>query len=513
MKYRIYPPIGVARLGGSTEFFVGPETSGHPGHDVDAVGTETPVETFKGADNRIKKQAARFRIFEFDDDGTGEGREFVPDDGASIEWTVKLANRKSAVNRSGHPKRRESQWTPGTRPEVLAGRESQQIDPTAKVVSGASETGALFDDGECAGVAVPLGEIRTDSSQRLLVLGADGTAGAITNPRPPLNSYYNNPNWYDNTADGTVSAKITLSDGTVVSDVSPAWVLVGPPNFAPHIPGLVTLYDVVRQVGSTHFGLSISSQPSFSKDIFPLLSRASRMQWVHDNPDESDPERDERLWKEISTDWTALADSSTSSATLRGETESQITAAQGVLSRVRLREFQKAWLAKWSAGDFEDTWNGIPDLDSTMSPANLTRAALEACVGQGFFPGIEAGVIMTDKTIYEDSPLGFDFRIDHSSLNPGDLTALMAVPWQADFLDCEDRWWPSQRPDIARQSTTNTDVKRWARGVRSAAQFPDSDSRLAMVENHEKLGFVVPESVDGQTVYVESQRDSTLPES
>jgi len=33
----------------------------------------------------------------------------------------------------------------------------------------------------------------------------------------------------------------------------------------------------------------------------------------------------------------------------------------------------------------------------------------------------------------------FDFPIDHSHVSAGDLTAQMALPWQADFLQCTTR--------------------------------------------------------------------------
>jgi len=28
------------------------------------------------------------------------------------------------------------------------------------------------------------------------------------------------------------------------------------------------------------------------------------------------------------------------------------------------------------------------------------------------------------------------------------MTKRMAVPWQADFFECNEHWWPSQRPDV-----------------------------------------------------------------
>jgi len=67
MAFRIYPSIGVARLGNDlTQFYIGSEIPGHPGFDVDDQGNETPIKQYKVDDDQIKRQAARFRLFEVD---------------------------------------------------------------------------------------------------------------------------------------------------------------------------------------------------------------------------------------------------------------------------------------------------------------------------------------------------------------------------------------------------------------------------------------------------------------
>ena len=59
---KIFPAIGIARVGNSpTEFFIGPERVGE---------TSAPEGGFKDAQGRIKRQAARFRIFGYDATGT-----------------------------------------------------------------------------------------------------------------------------------------------------------------------------------------------------------------------------------------------------------------------------------------------------------------------------------------------------------------------------------------------------------------------------------------------------------
>src|SRR5690348_18231095 len=63
---------------------------------------------------KIKRQAARFRIFEETTAGTLVP--FVPPAGAKIEWTVELANKKGAVIRDDDPP------ASPTRPVVQIGR-------------------------------------------------------------------------------------------------------------------------------------------------------------------------------------------------------------------------------------------------------------------------------------------------------------------------------------------------------------------------------------------------------
>jgi len=72
--YRIHPAIGVARLGNhETAFFVGPEGPGSAGVEIDVGGGERPLDGYK-KDGRVKRQAARFRVFAYDQDSSGDLR-------------------------------------------------------------------------------------------------------------------------------------------------------------------------------------------------------------------------------------------------------------------------------------------------------------------------------------------------------------------------------------------------------------------------------------------------------
>jgi hypothetical protein len=89
---RIHPSIGVARIGNSEQFFIGPESPGIPGNwDSDA----QKFKAFKDTQGKILRQAARFRIFQFDDAGNPL-KEVTLGDGVKIEWRVHVANRKAS---------------------------------------------------------------------------------------------------------------------------------------------------------------------------------------------------------------------------------------------------------------------------------------------------------------------------------------------------------------------------------------------------------------------------------
>src|SRR5437764_4057485 len=87
----IHPAIGIARMGSSQEFFLGPE----PGQ---------PIETNRRdatPDKLLKRQAARFRVYSCVRDGSGtlvSSEELTPAK-ATITWTVHLTNRKATAPR------------------------------------------------------------------------------------------------------------------------------------------------------------------------------------------------------------------------------------------------------------------------------------------------------------------------------------------------------------------------------------------------------------------------------
>ena len=253
--YKIHPAIGIARVGNSPdEFFVGPERIGE---------LPDPPGGFKDASCRVKRQAARFRIFAHHDDDTVEE---ITAASADITWTVHVANKKA-----GFPGRGNS--------EPAA---DLTIDPGQRTLSNPNDS-AVFDGGTISfsgqsAVEVPLGEMRTDDDGRLLVLGGDGSAASPAGNGVP--DFWGNPGWYDDVADGPVTASITLHGSGDTPAVIGAWVIVAPPKFAPHQDSITTLHDRVHQqmIDSGH--LTAPTTTSYNDDIYPILQRARDMAWV-----------------------------------------------------------------------------------------------------------------------------------------------------------------------------------------------------------------------------------------
>ena len=176
-----------------------------------------------------------------------------------------------------------------------------------------------------------------------------------------------------------------------------------------------------------------------------------------------------------------------------------------------LTKYQMAHLENWVNGAFDDDWPGQPPVPTPFEkipvadqPWALSEAALEACVGGPFYPGIEGTYdIARASTYHPESQLRREFRIDPAH-PAGFLTEKMALPWQADFADCGNYWWPSQRPDDVTTKVGGKDV-RWDRGVVGSAL----NGHQNMVDDWSKLGFVVFDAATDK--FVETERTLEAP--
>lgn len=456
--YKIHPAIGIARVGDSPDdFFIGPERIGEE---------PNPPGGFKDAQCRVKRQAARFRIFAHNDDGTVQE---IKDADAEITWTVHLVNKKAA-----HPDRGNSESAADL-----------TIDPGGRTLNGPNQR-LLFDTGEikfsgAPVTKVPLGEIRSDTDNRLLVLGGHGKSAS------PLGSgighFWQNADWYDDVSDGSVSATIKLRSDNSTPPVAGAWVIVAPPKFAPHQQSVITLYDRVLQAMIDGGLLPAPTTTSYTNDVFPILQRARDTRWVETTLGAhtwSDPVTSNPLRNAIFNRIKAPDGSGGNMPQLE-----ELSAQDG-----RLTPTQYAHMQRWRDNNFTNDWAGVPAPEPTVTPQGMDRSALEACVGAAFFPGIEAGGLPGDvRPIIVAANYFEPFRLNHSVVAPGDLSMVMALPWQADFKACDDNWWPVPRPNDVIQQGTGTSL-RWER---------NAPSSIDMVNNWSSLGFVVrqgPQNVE-----------------
>jgi len=480
---KIHPSIGIARVGNSpAEFFVGPE---RPGAHL------RPRGGYKDAQGRIKRQAARFRLFGYDTKGDLV-KEITARD-ASITWTVHLANSKAAGKQFDG-------LNPNAplRNAAIADRKSLIIDPGPRAVTG-PHSAASFDTGTFLGDVVPLGDIRTDGQARLLVLGGFGHSASPTNA--PLTTFANNDGWHDDVSDGPVSATVTLKSGGQTFNAVGAWVICPPPKFAPPIDSVITLYDVLLQVAVDKLGLNLPALPSFTNNIYPLLQRAINVGWVsgmvstqHAHKTLSaviPPPGSKSARKAI---FNKLRDPSLPPNQDFGDADMPMIWSDYYHDGKNqpLTRIQYEHMSAWKAGKFINDWFGPPKPAKGITPHGLDRAALETCVGAAFYPGIEASWLLRDVYAFSEP-----FRLDATTLKPGDITKQMAEPWQADFYDCaqddELAWWPAQRPDDVFPAGGGAQVQWVRKHVNSGSD---------MVKNWYKLGFVVKKG----SKYLETER-------
>lgn len=468
---KIHPAIGIARLGNSPgEYFIGPEAPGP---------RRSPKGGYKDTKGRVKRQAARFRLFGFDAKGQLV-REITAKD-ARVTWTVHVANTKAAW-RTFDGLKTDSPWrNPG-----VGDRDRLRIDPGPYSLTGPAQSASFF-GARFLGTDVALGEMRTDADGRLIVLGGFGRSASPMNR--PLVEFANNDGWHDDVSDGPVNAAVTLkADGRVVRAMG-AWVICGPPDFAPDIGNVITLYDTLLQAAVDQLGHKLPARPSFTRDVFPILERAMQMTWVskmvssvhaHRTLAAVIPPPGSRAAR------AAVADRLRSPASRPGtETKSDMPMLWSDYYPAKgnqpLTTLQYQIMAKWKVGTFVNDWRGKPTAAQAITPSGLDRAALEACVGGPCFPGIEASWLLRD--VYEFIE---PFRLDPAKYSAGDVTKQMAVPWQADFTDCAQEealaWWPAQRPDDVFPERGGRQ-QAWTRGI--VADWND------MVARWHHLGFVV----------------------
>lgn len=448
-RVAIYPAIGICRVGGSDQWFLAPEVPGLP---------PQPQGGFKDGTQRIKKQVQRFRVYAFDDQNRVIG-ELKHDGTTRIQWQVHVANTKAAWYGFNNPldngdlapglpgQLRNQYFVPDQQRERML-----IIDGGQKTILGASVNAAGADAGYAMKgrffdqVDVGLGQIRTDEQGRLLVFPPDGISASPAGS--PITSFADNDGWHDDWCDGPVRATVTLPDGRTVQ-ADPAWVASVGPNFAPEIPPITSLYDVVHDLNVRQGWMPAPALPlSFRKHVYPIFRRLALTQWV------TTEAHLRRGWLDVGdfsdTQYLdKLADPSKANAAFRQQVFSRFRnprnkgpnayleeqdkmpfmLGDGVnydgspLQWFQFPELQYRLLEHWARGEFVNDLNdtstqairSLDDVDLALQPAALTEAALEPCSGGAFHPGVELSYYMRLAPLYARN-YGADhepFRIAH----------------------------------------------------------------------------------------------------
>ncbi len=581
-KYAIHPAIGIARVGDSEEFYIGPER--YASLPINLDGRPFTARDFRDQERRMKRQAARFTVYRIEEDGRSTPVQLGDGQVREIRWCAHLANKK-AIWYEFAPLRGEHGYAPNhplrnahvTDPEA---RTAMIIDPGARMVrtpgerqhfdrASTPDADKRFPPRDIRPFTIDtLGTMEMDAKGRLLLVGGHGRAGALAG-HESITHYANNDGWFDDTADGPVTATVVLHNGEEI-EAAPAWVLVAPPAYAPEVPNLVTLFDTMFDVAvrKLHQRPDIYADglwnhgpdgflPHFETDIAPILQRGARYPWVVAIPpkphafdlsllgDSSAAMRGMR--RRILDYLRAPGDENTLIQPRSGATMMPYLAGDSAVGSVetttskylRLTDTQYFMLEQWAEGHFTSG----PDHAPSMSDGDaLTRAVLENCVGGAFSPGIEMTWISRMPQIYE-APLrirhrrdvGYPLRLGwepEKGLEPGDVTKMMAIPWQADFNECSsevvgDRtlwWWPAQRPLFVYQKRKPDAPPRasiWQAVQQGeirqvpwvgsdydmeASDFVSFSEDNEMVEKWQGLGFVINEGDDEHPWMIEVER-------
>lgn len=272
---RLHPGIGLARLGNSDEFYLGPEAPGIVVDPGDSGGPGPDGGTYRDSSGRLKRQAQRYRVYAYDANDNVIA-ELTSDSGLvkSLCWRVHVRNMKAASyafqgaylfdpdalrNPSIQPgkkpiERKQLIIDPGV--HTIASGQAGPVVMKGDVFTGIEKgtlPGGLRFEGYTpkdpsqevevtytAAKDIELGQLRLDAQNRLLFVPAPGKGDCVTTPKVVLSnpsntveppngpengqnpltnqfSYFNVPGWWDDNCCGEIDVTVTLNDGTVLS--------------------------------------------------------------------------------------------------------------------------------------------------------------------------------------------------------------------------------------------------------------------------------------------------------
>ena len=586
---RIFPAIGICRVGGSRQWFYAPEIPGLPPEDNDH---------YKDGTSLIKKQVQRFRIYAYDKNNNVIGE--ITSNEADITWGTHLANTKAAWYEFYNPldNGELAPPIPGKKRNRQVKSKQQRerelvVNPGLVEITGANTNAAGKEnqyqcmDEFMQSQQIKLGHLQTDHKGRLLVFPGDGISISPTGQK--ITSFADNDEWIDDWCDGPVFARVRLKSDGKTLEAEHAWVASAGPNFAPEITPIVTLHDLIEGLNIKQGWTERPNTVSFRRHIYPILQRLDMMRWV------SEAALLRQGWVDIGSinseeTLQTLADNSRASHSARNRIFTKIRTPahlrnsnhatnEGVLPWMKgdgvnypdgpmdmfsVTEEQYLNLKRWAEGDFindyqtiqEETIKTFNDIPIAQQPQALNQAALEACSGGAFHPGVELTYNLRHPTIYQRhyNKQSEPFRIalgNRGSLSqdlgpeltstilrqgfkdepspiarqmPGDLTRWMGIPWQCDAFSCQQvdtqsdfptaTWWPANVPiDVLpehffeRANDPNlsrserllfaSQRKRWSRRVAGVGYHANQgywDGIENMISLWQRMGFIVRRS-------------------
>ncbi|KAG8870437.1 hypothetical protein FRB97_009767 [Tulasnella sp. 331] len=522
----IYPPVAIARVGDSQKWYMGPEIPG-----VDPM----PKAGFKDQDHKIKKVAARFRVYAFKSDGTVLG-EIDGKGEYEIQWTVHVANKKSAWVRFRGQYKEES-WelrNPSVQGwpdesdkkyEWTNHRTKLIIDSGERKIKGLDRravplTGQFYGSFDTP-TSVHLGEILTDDHGRLIVLAGDGMSYSLLAPsaapedQPYQEGLFDNDNWVDSMFDGNVQVLVSNrnSPDLVIPVKNRATIISAPPRFAHgfHCPTtLLELMEDVYERPKRALGTEYNvGKVYYYRHIEPLFERMYLMSWTNFRANEGHGPRKAALW----LDNEALYNPKTENKTVRENIFKRIRAPvkKNNPDNLALRESQSymywmprlggnssdmpedseefekknsanRWasltelqydrLYKWSLGQFERDEKIVPP--GKFEDIDLLKqpeALMTAALEWSVGAPLYPGIECFWVAEFDDHYKLSDRFRFSDTVTPGDLGKGLALPWQADFFMCNTHWWPSVRPD---NIVTEADF------LRAEADFVNEPHNLAL---------------------------------
>ena len=257
---------------------------------------------------------------------------------------------------------------------------------------------------EPSGPLNSLGELTTDEAGRLLVLPARGRTAAQYDEYGdpiPLTGDLNNVGWFDDAADGPVSATIVFEDGSA-EEAFGAWVVCGDPAYAPQIRNVVSVWDDVYDAWVRELELqpeifadgdfNPGYRPSFAADVHPIFRAASLQRWTANLPDlavkaheavdaisgSDDPDRT------IMSGLAYVRNPNEPAELSVGVPLMPLSLGEAGTDFLAVSKTQYFFLEQWSRNQFD------PDGASRLGPGEyLDMASLSNCLGGRYVPGIE----------------------------------------------------------------------------------------------------------------------------